>query len=706
MAYGIKYVFSFKNLQGDIYRGEILEKDFGGVSSIVKAGPRPFLLKYQSGDEQVINAIRASEAEINIYSEEDFSLDDFYSEDDEQFRVDFYCESVNGTALNKLLWQGYIVQDNCQEEFQDPPYIITLNATDGLALLKDVKFNDVALNYLDTLVFKHTLLDYIKVAIKSTGVNLPVRIFSNIFENTQSDRGDDPVNEMFSQTRLFSGMFLDTSNAWQNIYDILNVILFPLNATLIQADGYWNIIRFTEAYLFDSNQIAGTKYDADFANPEAVTLDPNFELKSATDYEFLNADAKKSIIRPFQFVKETFNYKQPQELILGLDLQTLGSFIETETIGDLRYDRYNVNSTWKHEDSDPNGFVADSSYIEVVTDTTTETEIERYLVDPNTSNDYKWLQLTTIEVSAGDYFNFEYSVKARNHTPDAALRISTRFILFTADSKFYDLATVGGTLAWSGPTTIPPGLYKVTIGQVLDIPTESDTEYQDFNLETFVATGSKMPVFPVDGILIIGLDGSNNTLDNGSISKEDVFMKDFKLTFFNRINESLNIIGQTHTTSQDDNIKNNFDEEINIDDSPRNTIAGTLYTNAITTFSDNIGDIYFTKTQFWHRLQNDEALRLGQLTTFERKLLTFISRTVIEGTYTGIRYGEAPYKFISPLNIIQIFSLPGLNFLMGICSIDFMNAVFSATLQELYKDTEDDESLTSTYEFKYLYQTN
>lgn len=803
MAYDVRYQIFFKNAQQDNYRVDILEKDYSGDIKELIAGDSPFKLKYQSGDDSIINAIRASEAVIDFWSDEVTDLHSFYSEDDEKYRIDLYNESVlianditlfyedqaatvvtilnefnynigtNNTdfgivpgmfvkyldifyeitnviiepvgggnynleiivatdpphdthtgieiwqnpdiTMNKLLWSGYLVQDNCQEEFQDSPFIVTLNATDNLALGKEIAFDVAAATFFpDNLISKITLFDYIKVILTATGLALPLRIYANIFENTQDDRSDDPANEFFSQTRLFSGMFLNEDGTWQDCYSILEKILSPLNAELNQADGCWNICRKGEAYLFLDNQIAGTEYAANFENPTAINLDPNFTVQHSTplvpfDHEFLGADAIRRIERPFKFIKNTFNYEQPKQLIVGSDLQKLGAFIGSFIDGDLRYDDYEIPADWKHEDSDPNDTTDDASFIRVVTDTIIDTEVDRYIYTPQIGYGYKWLQFNPIEVSEGDSFDFSLQFKTFNDSTDN-YNFHVRFLIITEDGFMYALEKFtppGGEpyLRWNKSLSGGAAFYKTRTGIIKLV--DQSTEYITWSLSEFTLDLTKpiLPPIKQDGILLIGIAGANQT--NGSFPMVDTVWNSIKLTFTNTINESTKVIGQTHTTSQTENIKNNFDEEINIDDSPRNVIAGTLFTNQLTTFLANIGDIYFTKTQYWHRLQLSEELRLGEITTFERKLLSFKPRTIIEGTFTGLRYSkDGVIRFLTPLNIIQIASLSDLHFVFGPCEFDYMSATWSATLWELYENEDSSDSFSHSYLFKYLYQTS
>jgi hypothetical protein len=103
-------------------------------------------------------------------------------------------------------------------------------------------------------------------------------------------------------------------------------------------------------------------------------------------------------------------------------------------------------------------------------------------------------------------------------------------------------------------------------------------------------------------------------------------------------------------------------------------------------------------------LQIDEGMKLGQITSYERKFLSFKARTVLEGSFKGMRYTkDAVNRFISLLNIIQVGTLPGKNFIFGPVTFDYMNAVFDATIFELYTNGDTKEF---DYSFHYITETS
>jgi hypothetical protein len=185
-----------------------------------------------------------------------------------------------------------------------------------------------------------------------------------------------------------------------------------------------------------------------------------------------------------------------------------------------------------------------------------------------------------------------------------------------------------------------------SIAEITDL-----TQYQFWELSD--RTVGVVPPIPVDGILLIEILGNNcNAFDGHQYG-----WKYITFNISNFINESTQIIGQTHTDTGVSTIKATSESDLNIDDSPSNAIAGTLFTDAVTNFSytdsvdgenTGLGSVYFTRTRTWHRDGISEALRLGNVITQERLALRYITRLIVEGSFRNLRYDMD--KFISHLH--------------------------------------------------------
>jgi hypothetical protein len=701
MAYGLNYTMRFKNrISNDIYRAEIWQKDFSGTSTELTGAETPLTVAYQDND--ILTPIKPIELTLSILikNSDGISLETFYSDDDEEFRIDIYCE----TPTDKLLYSTYMVQDGASEPETDRKHVLTLKATDNLALLKNVNWNQISNAYTG----KYTLKYFIQYCLKQSGLyspdsvidmGLPLRHYCNIFENTTLDRGDslttDPLNELV----LNAGIFRNDDETYQSCYDILTKILTDLNAVLFMADGCFIILRINE-YKYFSGAIPGVQYaySGSAETVTAITLTNRADTaRIGGDLYPVNEDQNKTIERPLKSVIDTFNFNQfPYIINAALALPDGATPYSTTTSGGFRYDRYSLATyfpQWKQTHGD-------SSYLQIVTSVSNNAEQDRYIVTPGVANAQQGIQFNPIEVTAGDVLDFSLNYRTDVNT-SSTLRFWVRAIIILSNGTSYHLVNTPAAgssvnVHWNGPYANTSwdadlGFYQETAAGSSDT-----TEYIQFSISGFVELNGHLPLIPADGVLLVEVRGTNGS---NTSNRQTTYWKDINLTIKNNISNSIYVSGQVHTDTNNPDIKAIQTNDITIDDSPRNTIAGTLFTNALSNFdytdsttggATGIGNIYFTKTRLWHRGSNSESLRLGNIIALERLQLLYTSRYSREGTYRIIRYGQ----FVSLLTLFQFDWLPGRNFLARGMTIDFMANTINGKLVEVYNDGEDATPVT------------
>ena len=715
MAYGKIYTITFKNrIQNDIYRIEIWQKDFVGDATELTGAEVPFTANWQ--EVEILSPIKSCEFTINFITDGSIGIEDFYSDDDEGFRVDYYFQSDNaGGGTEKLLHSGFLIQDGVSEPVTDRKHVITLKATDNLALLKSIKWNEATGDYFEP----HPLSYFFRYCLKQTGLysndvllspSLPLRLFGNLFENTTNDRGDDAEADPYAETILYSGIFQNTDSTWIDCYSILEQILSSINACLVQADGCWNVLRTPEYELFTDGQILGTQYvyNGSGTDIDAITLEPLVTIdRTGADVYPIEENQNKSMLRPYKYILNTFDYNQPS-FIIQQDLQIPLDAVpfDTSTDAGIRTDSYDL-ATYFPDWIQRNG---DTSYLVIETDTnvTPEQELDRFIVTPyvgGASGDViAGVQLNPITVSKNDRIDFSLSWKTYPLDTDSQAPFWIRFLLIT-DTDIYNLvqdpteaAPPGGDpdnkrLTWeviADNTLWDSSSEGVLMFIVQSLAEITDlTQYQFYQLSD--RTVGVVPPIPVDGILLIEILGNNNNAFDG----HQYGWKDIKLNILNFINESIQITGQTHTDTGISTIKAISESNVNIDDSPSNTIAGTLFTDELSDFSyvdsvdgedTELGAIYFTRTKTWHRSDLSESLRLGNIITQERLALRFKSRLTVEGSFRNLRYDTD--KFISLLSMFNIGFYEGKHFLPAGMEINYMDCSFQSKLIEVFNDED------------------
>ncbi|MGB5048239.1 MAG: hypothetical protein WBO46_04855, partial [Caldilineaceae bacterium] len=248
---------------------------------------------------------------------------------------------------------------------------------------------------------KESLLNIIALCLQNTGLGLETYIYENLFEVSQVN-----TKSSLEQTFIDVQTFI-SGEVFMSCYDVLTKICERFNMTLFQAKGRWNIIRWDE--MRQGTGINGFVYDSTFTQTGTTTLDEQLTFGFEQD-TYPEAGLRKTIFRPWQFDKETFNYEQPKYLLNNYDLQTLGALLRTYNSGANIVKEY-VATGW----TGTNGNTTPSErFIRVVSDALLN-ELERYLViRGNTSESAMAVPSDPIEANIGDKISFSFSVRTND----------------------------------------------------------------------------------------------------------------------------------------------------------------------------------------------------------------------------------------------------------------------------------------------------
>lgn len=274
MPYVNKYSLSFLNRQNDVYTIYILQKDYVGAVIDLEGGPNPLILEYGSGDEIPWLGIRGLNSKVAYYNNGTDPLVNFASNNDDEYQVQVFKGS-------NLKFIGFLVQDNCSEDFAPTPNLVTLQATDNLALLKDTPFDADFAPYTvinadgettTTPGDKVALLLMVKKCLSATGLDLPLNTYCNVFENGMVDRVALDTNDPFLQAAVDPRTFLKDNTAYEDCYTVLERIIGSWRCSLFQAEGEWHLVRWPEKKDF-ANAIPGTRYETQISANTYLTAE-------------------------------------------------------------------------------------------------------------------------------------------------------------------------------------------------------------------------------------------------------------------------------------------------------------------------------------------------------------------------------------------------------------------------------------------------
>lgn len=706
MAYGQRYYALFKNIDECEIGVSIFEKDYSAAATeIIASGSQPVVIEYKSGDFYANDPLRGSVMTFKYMNTGSLPITTFSSEDDTKY---YALVSINKPGdLASEIWRGFLSQDDCIDDLVQAPLEVTLTFTDGIGQLKDQYFTDLAGDLVTGTLSLKSVFYYIIYG--KMGLNLPVRIFCNLFENGMSDRSDDPAYEPFAQTFIDASTFLLTSQTVQdfasgpnaqivqlkdkvqNCYTIMQNILDAWGCTMVQANGYWNIIRWFELKQFD-NAIPGTRYNPDFTNATAVTFDnikiisnPDPSAATNTIFQPCLAIPYRQLFRGNEYTRLTYNYQLPYNLLLNEDLSRLGALLRTYTTGSgtslITTNEYVFNDWIISPDNSVVPYPLETfirvelNYLGV--------EMRRYaVVEKGVIGQSIWA--TAFKINQFDKGNLSFGLSTNNNTASGTSVFNI---------KIFPPGTTNFTV--SGGVPFYALRYNTSTGESFWAYNVSGWAYaHDDLIEPGVSVSIDMPSFPIDGVLLIELP----TVTTDGSGTSATYYKNIHFTGYFYIDGNLQVTGQYNESRQAFPVKKNIDKLIYFDDSPKNNIQGAMF------LTDG-----YTKTTSWHRWPLVEDRAFGWVQSVDWEYLTNVIRSKISGNYKGL--ADATTTFLSALSVIQLDMVPNGNFIFGQCSFDLANAQFNGTVQEVYNTGEyppadpfEGDAFTNI--FQYLYANN
>lgn len=740
---GLKYLAEFDSDKGLECRLEIHAEGYSG--SVI-----PIILTEQAVNQnwptdEPKPAVRGCELSISILNEdESLPIRDFISEVDNFFKVVYEVEG-------DVKFEGYLVQDDFEEILVDYPHEINLKATDNLALLKDVSLGDAAVDFgnivplavtleqtdtnkirltgivthstgliveIDTgtaldgryqtktfqydpvgglwtdvwfetdlngtvvgsmaatytqyqaidLTQRMLLSDVLGLCLKATDLPLNIRVYGSIYPEGADD------SRLFDNTYITPESFL-SGETWSSCYDVITKIIGRLGFTLFQSEGDWIFIRFDDLKRH-ANAIPGKSYNSDFEYTGMMSL--NNEFTTGFDEDIYPEEGlSHTFVRSLKFDRETFNYRNPENIIKNIDFTELGELVDTDTVGadtlyKYRMAGWNVGFEWN---TGGTTYVSSNAerliYVLIDPD---GNEKERYGVILGNSgfDDYACAQSNGVEVRAGDRVKYSFDYKTNVSQPGNVNNYFRVNLLTTLNpvprsSNNRYLASDG---KWN--ETGPIILNNVPAG-------DNTNEWHSVSVES-------EPI-PTTGLIFVKLAQSVG----GSSSTKETHYKNLRFEVIRQAGGSQKVIGHEHTSKQLLNIKNTQEDEIFVDVSPSNAIAGTLMLH---TFTGPVRDLVTT----WNN-NGDTYRNLGHITTEDELYYRKVTRLKLEGTlWTLLQEG----RLLSPLAILSYAQFTDKWFVFGKMSIDWRHDKVNCTMYELYEEGEPD--LVEIYGFKYLYE--
>lgn len=636
--YYLHHTVSFFNCLNEQMFVELYKKDVvpGAVTELRATS---CTVQYPTGDGDKFDPIIACEAKLTLYLEDSDAeeFDDFIVTFADEWKMIVYDDG-------QVVFIGFLTPGGGRAEFQDKPYEVTLSAVDGIGLLKGealTKLNG------DRFTGVNLIIDYIIAILDKTGLDLNVRLFSNIAEESMEDRTINPNADTFNQTALHARTFLKNATEFYDCYTCLERIMAEY-FTIYQHNGMWVIVRIGELQesigakmWYTDYGPTGTLLDAQqfLYDPAAVGRDRLIHPVEVGQFVGSNFAIKSS--------RYTFNYSPWPELPTNNKFERGTLFDSNDFAGPPPYTQkkytiddwlYGVTNPGSPSTFPPDGMQATtdiahrlSTYNIYNVETEREIVLDRFdgvvghrflRCDPIPVNQYDRIAITL------DYKTSQAGTGTRQYLM-VMLQPTAGGTPYRLDNGNPAPTDGIGTLTWENTGSL------IFLSKFYD-GSDDASKYSSFFLEP--------PPLPVAGtlyILFVSFDPPVGRI---------VYYRNFNLDYYpSTAGSNQKVKGDYAETSQTDRYKDALDEEVFISDSEKKILQGTLY-------RENLTDL---TTPTWHRYGVSETRHFKELGELARFNANYRRMWKIDGQFDGLKFTPANNQtIIEPLSFHRQFTFP------------------------------------------------
>lgn len=313
MSYAKKYTSNFATKNNDTLTIELWED--GYVGSPIQYPCDSYSKQYIPEGDDVFEPIYASQIAVVLdVTEDTANMPDFTAMDDRKY----WAKVFRGSNLD---WQGWVLSDNVQYNFDGDIKQISFNAVCGLGMLADIDYTT------SVTTFRIQLLQVLQDCL--IPLNFPtqpiLKSSVSIYSSTMFNRIDNPNSEPWFQTWMSRNNFIkakvDEQGITRNEYsclDVLRDILISWGCRIFMANGEWNIIQLNQ-------QNEATRYWTKYSLTTGYLSDGNdtgvATVEAGGSHYFVQGDQLKILKKGFNNFISDKQIEYPENMLYNADLK-------------------------------------------------------------------------------------------------------------------------------------------------------------------------------------------------------------------------------------------------------------------------------------------------------------------------------------------------------------------------------------------------
>lgn len=657
----------------------ILSKKDGDAESVTTFSGVNINFKYLGNEGKFVPIFPAVlEVEFWVKQEQADPWQEFAEAEENTWQVRFI---YNGVPR----FYGYLVPEENSAPVRDKPYSIRFTASDRIGAMKGRPLTKADGTEFTT---HHSIIEYISAITQLTGLNLPIRIYDNVFHRSMLNRDDDYKHDFASQAFVEYRTFLKDAVTFQDAYKCLEIIC-KRNFRFFQWEGKWILIRLP---MIQFTHFVGyyTEYDYTGHNQVGYEYLDNYAMVGKDESIFpVNVEQRKTLKAAMKSAKTVFNYVQWPELPKNNKFER-GELIDTTELTDppRTLKRYTIPS-WNY--GSYSGFPSQEAALPALTpDTSTAwrqttfsqygVEIEREVVLEEVSSGIRGMLVSEgMPVKAGDKVNVKFDYKL-SFSGTGNQQIAMIFLLPDAGgTKWVIDVTTAGIYYWKQATAGSFISKNYAAGENFD-------KYSGFNVDP--------QEIPVDGNLYIGF------ITPGVIGSKAYF-KNLSVEYRPYVAGGyLQVKGHYWITTQDTKYSSTSEDEVFLSDGTRKIMKGCLL---------DVNGIPFTED--WYRMGVSESKHYLQLVNIGDFNMEHRRMLFKEGPYKQLTY--APQNNPTQAHAVGLHkqyrhmdeSVDRRYMLGAPLNMNYKTGHVQSRFYEVFEDGKDDGQANGVQEFKYIFST-
>lgn len=347
----INYRINFKNRKGDniyITIQDVKNYDAGDPTGAtvtevsLVGGANPLVIETFNANGTPYG-IFGKRAVISFKSTQDYGMHTFSEGEDGRFYV---VISIN--SGNPVIFRGFVVMDDNEEEYVPPGTDVFIVATDGLGLLRGVELTDFDGLRIDPDI-PLTRIKLLAYALYKTGLGIDIIVQDNLFNGLMLYRstGPDIKNNPWDQSWLLPITFEKEVNVMDDCFTVIEKLL-GTTLRLSYSNDMWWVQRVNEMKL---PTISYTRFNSGGVAVSGVLDDTTHIIEvghaSVKDVYFIARQTRVKNRRPSKKVQVEYNFDIPKDMPRNKDFirgniitPLLDNGIVEYAIDDWRYTGY------------------------------------------------------------------------------------------------------------------------------------------------------------------------------------------------------------------------------------------------------------------------------------------------------------------------------------------------------------------------------